>query len=149
MERDCEHGSLARTCRECELLARIAELEALEAARALADLDAAYLRSAARRVVAEADRLEAKGSCVPPSLEARIEELRREDAGAQGRAWRPSLHTCPHRVENATAGQCERCHRAVIANGCGPGFVFASEIGDRTGWQVCSDGLARWFGTAR
>ena len=72
-----------------------------------------------------------------------------DDAVAEGRAWRPSLHTCPHRVENATAGQCERCHRDVIANGCGPGFVFASEIGDRTGWQVCSDGLARWFGTAR
>ena len=49
-----------------------------------------------------------------------------DDAVAEGRAWRPSLHTCPHRVENATAGQCERCHRAVIANGCGPGFVFAS-----------------------
>jgi len=88
MERDCEHGSLARSCRECELLARIAELEA---------------------------------------------------------------ERCQHRVKTALAraGQCERCHRDVVANGCGPGFVFASEIGDRTGWQVCSDGLARWFGAAR
>ena len=56
---------------------------------------------------------------------------------------------CQHRVRIAYArsGRCERCDQDVVANGCGPGFILAFELNNDTGWRVCTDGLARWFGT--
>ena len=56
---------------------------------------------------------------------------------------------CQHRVyPPAMRGACDRCGLEVVANGCGPGFIEQATVDDETsGWHVCSNGLARWFGT--
>lgn len=78
-----------------------------------------------------------------------------EQGGAWGsddeRAVAMRRSICLHEVEiaNVLAGTCRWCKREVVANGCGPGFVLLSRVADpSSGWRVCSDGLARWFGGA-
>lgn len=53
---------------------------------------------------------------------------------------------CQHRTQGLR-GTCELCGAEIVANGCGPGYITADKLTDGSGWAVCSDRLARWFGT--
>ena len=68
------------------------------------------------------------------------------------RAVRLRRTICLHEVEvpHLLAGVCKWCLREVVANGCGPGWVLLSRVKDpSSGWRVCSDGMARWFGVPK
>ncbi len=56
---------------------------------------------------------------------------------------------CRHEARRGTRtrGVCIHCDREIVSNGCGPGWIPMDEVNETTGWRICDDGEARWFGT--